>query len=142
MVPRVLTVEGDVSPEGADFGRPRFEGPQIDAVEAVVAPDGETAVDLLKRERFDAVVIDLALEPLDGWYLLAAVGNWSERPRVVAIVSDWSEIARARSLGADLCVAAGTPIHARALVRSTKEIAWPRPLMTDFPTTTKVGVSA
>ena len=127
MVPRVLTVQ---------------RGLDTEDVEPVIAGDGEAALALLRRERFDAVVVDLGLAPLDGWCVLAAVGSRRERPRLVAIVADRADVARARLLGADSCVAAGTRLHARALVRSTKETTCPRPLETNFPRMTTSGVSA
>src|SRR5437763_16635179 len=100
MVPRVLVVQ---------------TAHDLEEVEQVVAPDGEAALGLLQRQWFDAVVLDLALAPLDGWCVLAALGTWDSRPRIIATVADRADIARARSLGADLCVLAGTSLHARAL---------------------------
>ena len=89
---------------------------------------------LLRRERFDAVIVDLGLAPIDSWCVLATVGNWVERPRLVAIVTDPDHVGRALVLGADLCVMAGTQLHARALTRSTaKEMKCPRPPTTSSP---------
>ncbi len=140
MVPRVLVVDPAGNFEGPDQGPD--QGPDICDLEPAFAGDGEMALALLRREHFDSVLVDLRLPPLDSWCVLAAVGSWFERPRLVAIVGDRADIARARVLGADLCVAAGTQLHARALVRSTKETTCPRPLMINFPRTTKTGVSA
>lgn len=130
MVPRVLMVQRDLS----------FDGPDLEDIEPAIAPDGETALGVLRRERFDAVLVDLRLEPLDGWCVLAAVGSWSERPRLIAVVGDRGDIERALHLGADLCVMAGTQLHARALKRSTKEMECPRP-PTNYPTRMPSGVS-
>ncbi|MDQ1476674.1 MAG: hypothetical protein QOE62_1903 [Actinomycetota bacterium] len=136
MVPRVLTVQ---------------HGPDVEDAEAVVAADGDAALSLLRREPFDAVLVDLRLEPIDSWFVLAAVGSWAERPRLVVIVGARTDIGRALILGADLCVAAGTPLHARALSRSTtaipanedvKETQCPRPPTTSFPRPTRAGASA
>ena len=136
MVPRVLTVQN---------------GPEVEDAEAVIATDGDAALTLLRREPFDAVIVDLRLEPIDSWCVLAAVGSWAERPRLVAIVGARTDIGRALILGADLCVAAGTPLHARALSRSTaaiavtenvKETECPRPPTTSFPRPTTAGASA
>jgi DNA-binding response OmpR family regulator len=127
VVPRVLTVQN---------------GPDLEDAEAVVAGDGDEALGLLRRERFDAVILDLGLAPIDSWCVLATVGNWVERPRLVAIVTDPDHVGRALVLGADLCVMAGTQLHARALCRSTKETKCPPPLPTSFPRTTTAGASA
>jgi DNA-binding response OmpR family regulator len=101
VVPRVLMVQC---------------GPDLEDAEPVVAADGDSALTLLRHERFDAVILDLGLAPLDGWCVLATVGNWVERPRLVAIVSDDEHIGRALVLGADLCVPTGTPVDARGLL--------------------------
>jgi CheY-like chemotaxis protein len=136
VVPRVLTVQ---------------HRPDVEDAEAVVAADGDAALTLLRREPFDAVLVDLRLEPIDSWCVLATVGSWAERPRLVAVVGARTDIGRALILGADLCVAAGTPLHAQALSRSTaaipaevnvKETQCPVPPTTSFPRTTKAGASA
>ncbi len=106
------------------------QGLALDEVEQVVAPNGEAALGLLQREWFDAVILALALEPLDGWCVLAALGTWDTRPRIIATVPERADIARAQSLGADLCVLAGTTVNARALqaaCRRHPETSSPRP---------------
>jgi DNA-binding response OmpR family regulator len=122
VVPRVLVVHE--RPDGED-------------VEWHVAPDGQTAVDLLARERFDSVVLDLALPPLDGWYVLAAIGPQADRPRVIARLRDRADVERARRLGADLCVLAGTHLHARAF-----QSPWRQHPKTNCPRPTTSGVPA
>jgi len=110
-MPRVLMVE------------PALSGRDLPDVEVAVAADGSAALDRLRRERFDAVVCDLGLEPLDGWCVLAAAGGWTDRPRLVAVVADTGQAGRARRLGADLCLPAGTKLHARALLGSLRRSA-------------------
>jgi CheY-like chemotaxis protein len=136
VVPRVLVVQ-----QGPDVGD--FDVEKAD-VETVRATDGDDALALAAREPFDAVLLDLRLPPLDGWCVLAALGTWPDayRPRIITMVGDRGEILRARSLGADLCVTAGTNLHARALLRSTKERPCPQPRATSFPRPTTNGVPA
>ena len=95
MVPRVLVI-GDESIDG------------VEVVRAAHSPD-------VFDEPFDAVIVDLSLPPLDGWLALAILGARRERPRLIARISDRGDSARATRLGADLCVLAGTTVHARAL---------------------------
>ena len=95
MVPRVLVI-GDAN---------------IDGVELVRADHGPPTVD----EPFDAVFVDLALPPLDGWLTLATLGARPSRPRLIARIPNRGDATRAYRLGADLCVLAGTTVHARAL---------------------------
>jgi DNA-binding response OmpR family regulator len=122
VVPRVLAIQAAID---------------VDGVELAVAADGPGALASLDREPFDAVVIDLALAPLDGWMTLAELGSRSDRPRVIAKVADRADIPRALVLGADLCVVAGTTIHARALAPT-----WQTSTRTSFPSPTKSGVPA
>jgi CheY-like chemotaxis protein len=122
VVPRVLAIQAKVD---------------VEDVEQAVAADGPDALSYLDREPFDAVVIDLALPPLDGWMTLAELGFRPQRPRVIAKVADRADIARALALGADLCVLAGTTIHARALAP-----AWQTSTRTSFRSPTKSGVPA
>ena len=135
MVPRVLTVQ---------------HGPDVEDTEAVVAADGDAALAMLRRERFDALIVDLGLAPIDSWCVLATVGNWVERPRLVAVVTDPGHVGRALMLGADLCVMAGTQLDARALSRTSTEMPeeiaqetqCPRSRPTSFPRPTTSGVRA
>src|SRR5450755_295817 len=125
-------------------------GPDVEDAEPVIAGDGEAALEMLRRERFDAVIVDLGLAPIDGWCVLATVGNWVERPRLVAIVPHGERapehVGRALVLGADLCMAAGTLLDARALNPSTpempKEMECPQPRTTSFRRPTPNGASA
>jgi hypothetical protein len=86
-------------------------------------------------------MLDLSLPPLDGWYVLAALGHipLADRPRVVAMVAARPDIERARMLGADLCVAAGTAVHARALSSPNKERPWRRSPASSCPRPTTSG---
>ena len=49
------------------------------------------------------VLVDLTLEPLDGWYVVAALGTLRDRPLMVVRVAD-AEADRAIALGADAWV--------------------------------------
>jgi len=149
VVPRVLMVQ---------------RGPDLEDAEPVIAGDGEAALEMLRRERFDALIVDLGLAPIDGWCVLATVGNWVQRPRLVAIVPPGDRapehVGRALVLGADLCMSAGTLLDARALgtpipelpeemlpeemlpEEMLEEIECPQPRTTSSPRPTPSGVSA
>ncbi|HTL85325.1 MAG TPA: response regulator [Acidimicrobiia bacterium] len=89
MVPRVLVVQ-----------RP----PDVDDVEVAIALDGPEAITRATTEAFDALLLDLSLPVLDGWFVLAALGDCPQRPRIVAIATDLDDVMRAVSLGADQVV--------------------------------------
>jgi hypothetical protein len=61
---------------------------------------------------------------------------------LIAIVAGRGDIDRATALGADLCVRAGTTVHARALVSWTKEAKCPRSRPTSSLTPMTSGVPA
>ena len=144
MVPRALVVQS--RPEVARAVSASLAEAEV---HAVVLTDGHAAMTALDTWDPHVVLVDLTLPPLDGWCVLAAVGSWAERPRLVAIVGARTDIGRALILGADLCVAAGTHLHARALSRSTtsnprempEESECPQPPTTSFPPTTRAGAS-
>jgi CheY-like chemotaxis protein len=73
-------------------------------LEGLVVADGQAAVAAVESWRPDVVLVDLTLPPLDGWYVLAAVGALAGRPLIVARVADASEAERAIALGADAWV--------------------------------------
>ena len=73
-------------------------------MEAFVVSDGQTAVAAAEALNPDVVLIDLTLEPLDGWFVLASVGALPDRPLLVVRVGDASEADRAIALGADAWV--------------------------------------
>ena len=56
MVPRVLMVRRDL-----ELDEPDLDEPVVDEIEPAIAPDGDTALAMLRREHFDAVLVDLAL---------------------------------------------------------------------------------
>ena len=86
MVPRVLVVQ-----------RP-FD---VEDVEIAIAVDGPEAITRAATEPFDALLIDLSLPVLDGWFVLAALGESRQRPPIVAIATDRDDVMRAVSLGAN-----------------------------------------
>ena len=105
---RVLMIQGGRDVVGHD----------LHDVERAVASDGDAAVLLAFREEFDAVVLDLSLPVLDSWMVLATIGTWTERPRLIVSTDNRGDIVRAYALGADLCVRAGTEVHARAVCKA------------------------
>jgi len=72
-------------------------------LETTLALDGDTAVRLAVTDPPDAVLVDVTLAVLDGWYVLASLGARDPRPPLVAYVAP-SDAARATRLGADAFV--------------------------------------
>ena len=89
MVHRVLMIQGGRDVVGHD----------LHEVERAVASDGEAAVLLAAREQFDALVLDLSLPVLDGWMVLATIGTWIERPRLIVSTDNRGDIVRRVCVG-------------------------------------------
>jgi DNA-binding response OmpR family regulator len=99
MFPRALVVQS--CPEAAAT----IEAALADAGwQAVVVADGMSVGREVDTWAPDVVLVDLTLLPLDGWFVLAAVGSRPERPLLVVRVTDASEVERAIALGADAWV--------------------------------------
>jgi two-component system KDP operon response regulator KdpE len=52
------------------------------------APNGETALDVLARERLDVVILDLGLPGIDGHEVVRRLRGWSDVPVIVLSVRD------------------------------------------------------
>ena len=71
--------------------------------DVAVASDGGEAIDLIERWAPAVVVLDIRMPVLDGWYVLAELGNRRNPPRVIVCTAnaDVRDHPRARSLGAE-----------------------------------------
>jgi two-component system KDP operon response regulator KdpE len=56
--------------------------------EVRTAPNGETALDMLARERLDVVILDLGLPGIDGHEVVRRLRGWSDVPVIVLSVRD------------------------------------------------------
>lgn len=96
---KVLVVEDDVILAGAY--RLNFETAKF---AVVVARRAETAIDELKKQIPDIVILDLILPGKDGFWLFEQMKNnskWKNIPILVASnIGDPEEIKRARKMGA------------------------------------------
>ena len=68
----------------------------------VAAPDGQRALDLFRRQRFDAVILDLMLPVVDGFDVCRSIRQVSTVPIVMLTARvDTAEIVAGLELGAD-----------------------------------------
>lgn len=69
----------------------------------LIANDGEAALDLLGRQQFNAVVMDVMLPKLDGFEVLERMRSWNIRvPTILLTARDTNrDIVRGLDLGAD-----------------------------------------
>jgi two-component system, OmpR family, KDP operon response regulator KdpE len=56
--------------------------------EVRTAPNGETALDMLARERLDVVILDLGLPGIDGHEVVRRLRGWSDVPVIVLSVRE------------------------------------------------------
>ena len=81
--------------------------------QAVIAADGEQAFDILQRDSFGLIVLDLVMPKLDGFAMLETLHERDNKTPILV----WSnlgqrqDMARARTLGAsDYLVKSQTPL--------------------------------
>jgi two-component system copper resistance phosphate regulon response regulator CusR len=67
-----------------------------------LAADGESALDHLRRERFDLMLLDVMMPVLDGWGVLERLGEVTSPPHVIVVSAKTTQadLARASGLGA------------------------------------------
>jgi CheY-like chemotaxis protein len=92
-------------------------------VTPVIVENGQLAIDLLKVERFDVVLMDMQMPELDGLSATAMLRAWeveSGTPRTPVIMLTANaldeHIKSSHDAGADLHLS--KPIHAQALIES------------------------
>jgi len=81
--------------------------------EPSVASNGKEAVDLLKKEKFDLLILDLVMPQLDGFGVLAEIKEKGiKTPVMVASnLSQTEDILKAKELGAfDFFIKSDTPV--------------------------------
>jgi DNA-binding response OmpR family regulator len=110
-VPRVLIVDDE--PDVLLLLRITLEAAGF---ETGLAADGDEALQRLKRDRFDVVILDLMMPVLDGFGVLDALADDPAAPPVVVLTANASTTNedRARSLGASDFIA--KPYDADTLV--------------------------
>jgi signal transduction histidine kinase len=97
-----------------------------DGYSSALAADGETALDLMRRERFDLVLLDLVMPGLNGLQVIEIIKadqTLCHTPVIlISAVDDMETVARCIELGAeDYLFKPVNPVLLRARVRSTLE---------------------
>jgi two-component system KDP operon response regulator KdpE len=64
---------------------------QARGYEIQTAPNGETALDMLAKDRFDVVILDLGLPGIDGQEVIRRLRAWSDTPIIVLTVRESQE---------------------------------------------------
>lgn len=102
MIRRVLVIDDEDSVRTAlQASIETFDGFEVDT-----APDGEVGLEMIARERYDAVLVDLVMPVIDGFEVLRQLRELgaSARPKRVILVSGMSDPAlqgNVRELGGD-----------------------------------------
>jgi two-component system, OmpR family, KDP operon response regulator KdpE len=97
VLPRILVVDDD-----RQIARAVRTNLQVRGYEVMTAANGETALDVLRADAVDLVLLDLSLPGMDGHEVIGRVRAWSDVPIVVLSVREQqSEKVRALEAGAD-----------------------------------------
>lgn len=91
--------------------------------ETAIALDGEVALDLLKKEKFDLVILDLVVPKVDGFGILESLVAKKNKTPVVVIsnLSQGEDISRVEAFGVkDYFVKSDVPLT--DVVRRVQEI--------------------
>ncbi len=82
-LPTVLAVDDD-----AQILRALRTSLQARGYEVQTAPNGETALDILARDRFDVIILDLGLPGIDGQEVIKRLRSWLDTPIIVLSVRE------------------------------------------------------
>jgi two-component system, OmpR family, KDP operon response regulator KdpE len=82
-LPTVLAVDDD-----AQILRALRTSLQARGYEVQTAPNGETALDILARDRFDVIILDLGLPGIDGQEVIKRLRSWLDTPIIVLTVRE------------------------------------------------------
>jgi uncharacterized protein (TIGR02266 family) len=121
---RVLVVEDN--PHVAELlrhalGDQRNLGPNL-AVDCKLANDGRVALEILREQRFDAVIVDVYLPVLDGASLITAVRKeFPRRVPIIAVSAGGDSAHRlAMQAGADIFI--DKPMRLRSVIETMRSI--------------------
>ena len=129
---RILVVDDE--PTLRDVMAEALEG---EGYEVRTAADGARALELLRLERAEAIVLDLMMPTLDGWAFLRearAAGPGPIGIVAVSAVMDRRRAERLRALGVRYCLA--KPFDIDELLACVARVLAPRPQATRAPSRT------
>ena len=89
--------------------------------ETVVAKDGIEALALLKRRRFDLLLLDVWMPRMNGLDVLASLGTRKRRPRVVVMTSDDTPETVLKAVRGQAVRYVHKPVAPAALVETVRE---------------------
>lgn len=115
MRPRILIVEDDFSTREALRRVLLTEGCEID-----LAVDGEKAIGFLARNRYDAVVLDIALPKVSGTDVMEYIASTTPELLASIIVVTGLEAAEIRKLFPSVCETLAKPVMPARLLASVR----------------------
>jgi DNA-binding response OmpR family regulator len=98
--------------------------------EVSTAPDGKAALDLMKRSRFDLVLLDIRMPHMSGLDVLAALGRLPYMPRALMVSANCAAETVREAVGLGCSGYLAKPFAPAALVaRVRNALASPAPLL-------------
>jgi DNA-binding response OmpR family regulator len=115
MRPRVLIVEDDPTTRESLRRVLAGEGCEVD-----LAVDGEKAVGCLARNRYDAILLDIALPKMSGTDVMEYVASTTPEVLASIIVVTGLEVAEIRKLFPSVCETLAKPVMPSRLLASVR----------------------
>lgn len=115
MRPRVLVVEDDAATRELLKTILAVEGCDVDA-----AVDGEKAVGCLARQRYDAIVLDIALPKMSGTDVMEYIASTTPELLSAIIVVTGLDVAEIRKLFPSVCETLSKPVMPTRLLASVR----------------------
>lgn len=115
MRPRVLIVEDDANTREALRRVLSGEGCEID-----VAVDGEKAVGCLAQNRYDAIVLDIALPKMSGTDVMEYIASTTPELLSAIVVVTGLEVGEIRKLFPSVCETLAKPVMPTRLLASVR----------------------
>jgi DNA-binding response OmpR family regulator len=95
---------------------------EAEGYETAMAADGETALERVRQEQFDLMLLDVMMPVMDGWGVLDNLGRVENPPRVVVVSAKSSDKDVARALDAGAVDYLAKPFNTRDLAGLVAEV--------------------
>jgi len=93
--------------------------------EVVVAGDGQEALDRIRDDRPDVVVLDVMMPVLDGWEVLQALQPQADAPPVIVLSAKFGDQERAHAYGLGAVDYLNKPFDPVVLLASIRRVLAP-----------------
>lgn len=95
-----------VAEDDADIGRTLVEQLSTKQYDTTLAVDGEEALDILMKKKFNIIILDLKMPKVSGWAILKYVKSSIPETKVIILTaySNFNNVEECKRLGADYII--------------------------------------